>query len=442
MDDTQRIERQRTQLRLCWFVIILAALSVGCRSTKPPGEAKTSRNHAPDSSGISKVELAEKLAAFYTEFVNSAEAATSEAVARTTNVLLRTRLLEARIRAVRSCRQAVFQREPMAAFVDTWNLCIQLKSFLASDEGREAFGDAQPGMLQAAEILRGDIAGLGKLFLQPDDLQELEQKLNGFAHDHPFSMQRDIAPASREGVSSIPQLSWVLKLPLSPFHALEGVDQTAQAVSELTFVAGGFSQSVSDMPRELSWQSELLLIQARREIAGLMAEMDANLTNTQSTLQNAGQTLANTERALKAATEMSVAVDGTLKTYTQMMKELFPEKPKETTPAEPPGRPFDILDYARTAEQITATMEATRRVLIEFQNTVQTNAITERTKELQNSTRATILDTEASGRRLADHVTLRVIWCVAFFFISLFLYRFAVSRMNKPATAPPPSKAG
>lgn len=432
------------------LLLISLALTGGCRALKPVTSAVVPGAQNASASKLSETELREKLAAFYVQFVNAVETATATAASRTEDTALRERLVGARLRAVRTCRQAIFQREPMAAFVDTWSACLQLDLYLAGPGGRESFGEAQPVIHEAVRKIRGDIEMLGTLFLKTNQLAEAKQKLEEFARAHPFSPQTEVRLPSADSKVKVPQLGWLFNVPLSPFRALEGVDQTAQAVHELTFVAQGFAQTASDLPRELAWQSELLLMQARREVSGLVTELDRKQTNTQATLAQVrgaltdasnvvarlDPTLAGVERTLKAAADASGAIDATLKTYTQMMKDLFPPKTdaeKAREAAEPKGRPFDILDYAKTAEGVTAAASELKQILVEFQKTVATNAVSARLKEIEGTAQNAIAKTEASTRELANHLAWRAVLVIAAFFFALLLYRVAVMALQRKA---------
>lgn len=429
---------------------LLAALAVacGCRGLKPVTSAVVPGSKSASDSKLSEAELHEKLGAFYVQFVNAIERATSIAATRTDDLELRQRLVAGRLRAVRTCRQAVFQRQALAAFVDTWSGCIQLDAHLDAPEGRAAYGPAQPMVHDAVRKLHADIEALGALFLKSNQLAVAKQKLEDFAREHPYTGQSEVQFPSGDEKVKIPQLGWLFSLPLSPFRALEGVDQTAQAVHELTFVAQDFAQTASDLPRELAWQAELLLLQARRETGGLLDELDRKQTNTQAMLQQVrgaltdasnivarlDPTLAGVERTLKAVTDASATVDATLKTYTQMMKDLYPPKTDEEKAKEankPPGRPFEILDYAKTAEGITGAASELRQILVEFQRTVGANALSARVKEIESSAQNAIEKTESSTRALADHLSRRAILIIAVFFGALLAYRLALLAVQK-----------
>src|SRR5262249_34900076 len=153
-----------------------------------------------------------------------------------------------------------------AAFVDTWSLCLQVEIWLKSREGLDRFGEAHPAIVTAATSLRSEIEDLGKLFLKTNQLAEVKQKLEDYAQTHPFWAQREVMMPSRDAKGGTPQFGWLIDLPLSPFRAMQGVDQTAQAVNELTIVAADVAQTAQDLPREVAWETELLLLQTRREV--------------------------------------------------------------------------------------------------------------------------------------------------------------------------------
>jgi hypothetical protein len=322
---------------------------------------------------------------------------------------------------------------------------IQFELYLNSPTGREEFRDAQPAMLAAAQELNEDVEGLGKLFLTPEQLAEVRTKLQAFARAHAVSAQRhDIEfPSSEPG--AIPQFGWLLNLPLSPFRTLEGVNQTAQAVHELTFVANSFALAASDFPRELSWDLELLVLQANKEVLATLEILDRRQANTQATLQqvrlaltDANNVVARLEpifgavqQTANAVGEAGKAVNETMQTYTTVMKELFP-------PDKPEGRPFDVLEYARTAGDVSTAATELRKLLVEFQTAVQTNSISARFQELRGTAQAAVADTEATARQLADHVAKRAIQVVLIFFATLFAYRLAVGWMLRRGPSPEP----
>jgi hypothetical protein len=99
----------------------------------------------------------------------------------------------------------------------------------------------------------------------------IEARLEAYDHDRPAGSARAIAaphPKEIEGV--IPALGWLFNLPLAPFRAIAGVDTTVQAVSSLSRTVENLNLTTASLPLEISWQSELLLLQTRRDTAALI----------------------------------------------------------------------------------------------------------------------------------------------------------------------------
>jgi hypothetical protein len=430
-------------LGLLWLALPIA----GCKTSNTTSAITGSKS--PYASKLSEAELRDKLAAFYVDFINSVELATSTAALKTDDLALRERLIQGRLRVARSCRQAVFQRNPMAAFVDTWSLCIQLEYHLDSPIGKEIFGVTGEPLEDATRRLREDIEDLGKLFLKPKELADVKQKLEAYAQAHPLTQQSDVTMPSSDQASGIPEFGWLINLPLSPFRAFEGVDQTAAAVREVAYVGAGFSRTADDLPHQFAWQSELLLLQSRREMEGLLNDLDQQQTNIQATVQqvrlainDSKSVMAELERSLSAGKETAHAITEGANALsvlpgnvTAMLKEIHELYPPDTNApaAKPPepSRPFDILDYARTAQEISVAATNLSGLLVEVQTTVGANALTKRIQEVQSSAEATLVQT----RKLANHIALLGVLLILAFFTALFIYRLLLARIKKTGTA-------
>lgn len=400
---------------------ILSALALcagGCR-TLQSAVAPGSSGYA---SGLTEPELRDKLSAFYTHFTNAIQMATTRAAHQTSDPTVRMRLTLAKLRTTRACRSVVFQRQTMTAFLDTWAICVQLQAVLVGPEAEATFGETLPLLSQTTVLLRNEIAEVGKLFLKPDQFEDVQRRLEEYARKNPLALSRESLPKVEFSKESRQQLGWLLELPLSPFRALQGVDQTALAVRELAFVADRFSRTSEDLARELTWETELLLMGIRREVAGVLDDLDRRQQGLQGTLKQAQPITEAAERTARAVADAGAAWDGALKTYTRMVKELYPPNP-EAAAKEPGGPPFDIREYARTAENLTAAAAELQRLLVEVQKTAGAGAVSERLKEAQETAQAAVASTEASASRLTDHITKRAIQGIGVFFLALLVYR-------------------
>ncbi|MFO1475606.1 MAG: hypothetical protein U1F98_03015 [Verrucomicrobiota bacterium] len=432
---------QRLFPSLGWLALAAALLAAGgCSVMRPVQNAVVGSSSSSDSQ-LSQPQLQEQLGIFYVEFVNGVDRATTVAASQTDDLNLRENLLEARLRLVRKAGQIIFQRNPVSAFVDTWTVCLQLRYYLATEEARQRFGPATESLALFAAQLNTNVETLGRLFLKPQQLADARIKLDAFAREHPASGSQDAILPSDAAASGIPQLGWLFEIPLSPFRAFQGVDQTAQAVNEVAMVGAQFTRVTQSMPRELEWNSELLLLKIQIAANNLVANIDNRQTNLQATLGLARQTLveasntlARAEPVVRDAERTAVAIgnagdslNAVLKTYTSMVLQLYP--PDTNAPVDTNSPPFNILDYAKTADNIATAAGQLQGVLIQFQKTMETNAISIRLNEAQ----AAVSNAETSARKLVDHIAWRVVQVVLAFFAALTAYRLLT---RKPPGAP------
>lgn len=177
----------------------------------------------------------------------------------------RERLTLIKIRAARACRNAAFQSSPLAGYVDTLALCVQMRVLVKSPDAANILGGDLSEFVTLTDNLEREILALGNQFIEPAAMDALHANLEAFAKEHPIGTSRPITPPSANFTASLPGLGWLLDLPLAPFHALQGVDQTAQAVTDFNGVADGFSRTLAYLPLELAWETQLLVLQTRRE---------------------------------------------------------------------------------------------------------------------------------------------------------------------------------
>lgn len=230
----------------------------------PPAEA------AARAQKYSASELHEQLAQFYTFFVNSLDGASARAALGEPDLEKREQLTLIKIRAARACRTAVFQSDPLAGYIDTLALCLQMRALADSQKATNQLAADAAEFTAITAKLDAEITLLGEHFLDPQAIDALHTRLEEFAKNHPIGASRPIIPPSDDFDVSIPGLSWLLELPLAPFRAMQGVDNTAGAITNFNGVANGFSRTVAQLPLELAWEGQLLVLQANRggETAG------------------------------------------------------------------------------------------------------------------------------------------------------------------------------
>jgi methyl-accepting chemotaxis protein len=153
------------------------------------------------------------------------------------------------------------QDDPIVAFVETWALCVRFRMYLDEGEGASLYGEGQAIAVSAAARLEAETERIGHVFLKDDVFDAASTNVKEFANTNPikgtFSNVMVFATGARKGQAN-PFVS-VLKIPITPFRAIEGVDRTASAVHRFTDTAERFSDIVRELPESTRWQLQLLL---------------------------------------------------------------------------------------------------------------------------------------------------------------------------------------
>ena len=221
------------------------------------------------------------------------------------------------------------------------------------------------------------------------------------------------------------------EIPLSPFRALQGVDQGAQAIREFNETAQEISRIVSSMPLLIRWNLELLAFELGQQgdIASGLENFDSLARSAESLSQTAqalpeslrellaeadrtGQSLGPLSQSLER-TAAAVAAAGNA--WGGLVAEL--SKP----PADPskPSRPFDIREWEQTAVQVSSAAAELRTLLDSLEEFAGSDVLGSPLAELA----ARAESVEASSRSLVNLAALRGLQLILAFFVLLFVYR-------------------
>jgi myosin heavy subunit len=207
----------------------------------------------------------------------------------------------------------------------------------------------------------------------------------------------------------------VLKIPMTPFRAMEGVDRTASAIRQFSDTAERFSEVVAELPESSRWQLQLLLLdledtemtksflnslsqlsessarlektaeklpeRLREQLTQFVEDVDKRQANLQQTLQQAEKTslaLNNTLEKLDqtvgslSATAKDVAVtaqawENAAKATGAVVEGLGKVKPSP----QQEGSSFDIKDYRDTAEQTSRAANDIKALLAETEDLLE-----------------------------------------------------------------------
>jgi hypothetical protein len=435
-------------------LLCVAFLAGGCRSV--PGVSRVQRAlglESRDAMGFTQTDLRLELAAYAASFDSRIVAAAEEIASASSDVEIQRRALLWKVRMIPAVNEAAFVPDTLRAYVAVATLAEAMRQYLVEGAGRDLYGPQQPIAVGALDEVSRDAGQIGALFLTSAQQADLRAQVEALARANPirgvwvFETANAVVEASEPGGP----FDWVVGVPLSPFRALEGVDAGAQAVRELNVTAWRFNQILAAMPRVLRWNIELLSyeLEQRPGVESARASF-AELARSSDVLARAAETLPETLRgqaslliqqleesqgelrrtladargllgeADVAAQDFAPVAAALERTATEAARAgvawtALVQEARKPGPEARPGeesRPFDILEYERTAAQIAAAAGETRGLLAEVRMLDET------------------MDQVASGgRSLVNLAAWRGLQLMLAFFALLFVYRRIESRL-------------
>ncbi len=403
----------------------------------------------PGDSALTLDELRASLFNFSTSFgVLVTESADRISLATTEPKVRRLSLLW-KIRMPPAAQLAASDPNPRTGYVEALTLAVAQRQYFEDGAGSSLFGPQQPIALETAKQIEQNALQLGQSFLTPAKLDELHGEVEVLAKEHPLrgeflreSIQAGLSKAETGGA-----FDDIISIPMAPFRAISGVESGAQAIHEFNATAAQFTEIIDQLPQRMRWQMELLsydlqeqggvLEQSLRSFdtvaqsadrLSIVAErapedMRETIVNISSELEARSATLkallAEYRAAIKetgtTATSMSSLVEALARTSEQLnqagvawngvLTALNAPGPPLPPGATPP-RPFDIVDYEKTAIAMRGTAEQVQAVLGDLE-------------KLNGKISAPILD-----RVLRDGIILIVV-----FFAALLTYRLIAARI-------------
>jgi hypothetical protein len=260
----------------------------------------------------------------------------------------------------------------------------------------QAFGESAGPLLDTHRRLEAEAWEIAKSMLKPEQVQQLHELIDGWRAAHRdqvwVSQVRLLDFAAYAGNDSAElaarpaSLLGVLRL-----DPLAGLDPTVRAIEETRLLAERTSYYLQRMPALLNWHAELLAYQlaltpesrqvlsdAERltqaaEVFARTAEQLPQLVNDQreAAIDQVFERFAANNKALRASlvqlrdtmqtgTELAKSTDAAVQSLDRFVAR-FDKGAK--TPATPARRPFDILDYATTARELSATIKELNETL-------------------------------------------------------------------------------
>ncbi|HUT28849.1 MAG TPA: hypothetical protein VMX13_03570 [Sedimentisphaerales bacterium] len=442
--------------------LVTLGLSVVLAQGCGPKDVRTlGAGTAPTEGQISKEELRQQLDNFSEFFKATLRQTASDLNERLKTPRAEKTTLQMRARMVQGLNAMTEQDDPVVAFIETWALCVRLRIYLQEGEGGSLYGDAQDIAASAAKTLEDEIERIGHVFLKDDVFDATRKNINEFAAGYPikgaFSNTIVYATEVKKGESN-PFMN-VVRIPMSPFRAMEGVDRTATAVQQFRDTAEHFSDIVRELPESSRWQLLLLLYdlqetemtksflgslerfsessarlaesseklpeRLRQQMTLFVDDIDKKQANLQTSLEKAEKTATAVTAALDKLDETASSLD-TLAggvSETAAAWQAAAEATTKTVQEFAKGRQSDKPESSFTLSEYRQAIEQTSQAAAELENLVaQVNDLAE----------------SKAFEALIDHVTLRLVEFVLFLFAVALVYRIILTRMKKPKTANAP----
>ncbi len=427
----------RAMRRLVAVGLTLATIT-GCASLRLPWPGM--RQAAP--SQYTEGELRADLD-FFADRYNSAIIVAADRIARvSTDREIRKATVLWKLRLLPVMQELAFLDDPQEAFASVLTLAIATRRYLETGEGASIFGEHQHIAVKALRELEEEAISIGRNFIEPEKLARIATELDEIARENPVRGVDFSAQRLQRAVSELDQsgsLGTVLNAPLAPFRALEGVSSGATAIREFNRTAEEFAQIVSSLPRQLRWETQLLLydiedrdtvVQALAAVESAAASADRVAGAADRLPDDVRMVLGETEPALTAANEVLATIRellGPLRTTAEQLRlasASWQEILVTDTAPGPEARPFDVREWERTFGELATAATDLRALTREL----QTASNAEHLGQALGAITATIDDAEARARAIVDLAAWRVLELLLAAFVLFGLYRLITRR--------------
>ena len=427
------------------ILVLLAALStLSCSTVNWIGQQVGGDRVTQDELRSGLLDFSSSFTVLVTEAADRISGETREPKKRRLTLLWK-------IRMPPLAQEAANDQNPRTGYIEALTVAVAQRQYFQDGAGASLFGAQQPIALTAAQEIEQNALQLGESFLPAEKLAELHAEVEELAKQHPIrgeflreSIQVGLSNAETGGA-----FDDIIGIPMAPFRAIAGVESGAQAIHEFNATAAQFTEIVGQLPQRMRWQLELLsydlqeqggMLEQSLDSFHMVAESADRLSlaaerlpdDTRETILNVSTELEKRSATLKSllaeyrgaitetgttAGNVSSLVEALSRTSEQLNQagvawsELV-ARLKTPGPPAPPGqaesRPFDILEYEKTALAIRSTAEELRGLLGDVDKTREGVA------------------TAIADRFLRDGVILILV-----FFGSLVGYRLLMSRVMR-----------
>ncbi len=459
------------------MILVLALLLAGCRVVKDtaelPGKAVSTVTHGKkEQPKMDPVELQQQLLRFADEFT-AGMLTSAESLRRGTNSLERVEMTRWRITFAGSTLAIASGQNAIANLLDMLVLTTMTRTAVEDYWLPNVFGESARPMLEVSRDAEEKIWRLAAPVVKSAQAEELRAAVRTAYEKHRDSeMVFNIRAVGLAGQVDKSALGGGAERPASVFNLLQldplaGLDPATREIAQTRLLAERALYVAQHMPLLLRWQTELLsyqlasmpeagqvltnldrfgqtanaitrtaeelpkLVNEQREAAikqlfdGLATERTNLIASLAADDMKLRPTLVELRQTLDSGNELMKSSDATVKSLDKFMGRF-----DTGTNAPPPAtatnsRPFDILDYATAAKEVTATIKELNTAINSLDNALP---------KIQKAGDAL----EATGNRLLTRfllvgAALVVLLLVGVFLVAVGYRRFAARNVSSNA---------
>jgi hypothetical protein len=461
-----------------WIALALAAMPAGgCgiieETTKAPVKAVMAVVPGSKSGQIDPAVLQVEVQRYADEFMSQTVSAIDEYARMVGTGEAANQALRWKIALVTSVVSLASGPSPFASMVDMVTVATIMRSVLEEHWVKTPDGPAFQPWLESSRVLEADGWKLASGVLSPEQQVALRQVIARWLESNPgariafFARPQEFSVVVREATHKAPSTSGIIGLlGLDPTL---GLDPAVREVTRTRLLMERAMYTFQRMPYIIRAQVELLVDQFVRgpEVSKALTEasrLTESADRISRAMESASQTAAQlpdritderkailaeleaqegklrdlsaeVERTLAAGERMSTSLNTTITTFDALMKRFGVGEPETETDAAPdPGaKPFDILEFAHTAEKVTAMAKELDALIKDAASTVDSPALEKRFQDLGAvAERAT-----DDARSLLNHAFLLGTGLVVLAFACALAYRWLGPRGPRSRSTTP-----
>ncbi len=392
---------------------LAALLMAGGCSLMPFHKAQTAPSiAAPGQGSLTVTQLQGEVLRFADDYASSVANAADGAAKRAGTREALVAALKWKLDQATAVYVSATGENPVWDALDVVVLAVVSRMVVEDAKTREEFGAAVVPLIETHRELEASAWTLVGQILAPEQRRQLEglivewrtknprERSVGAIHFREFALSTEKAKGSPLGKLGTGSIFTLLRI--DPFA---GLDPATVAIEQSRELAARSVAYFERAPTLLRWQAELLALQLAAQpdpqqlladagrvsrsmesvsktaeglpalvkdertaaieqlLAGVAAERKAILQELDAREATIRGLLGETRQTLEAGTAMSTSLDATIKSLDAFMHYVSPS-PRPGAPTAPAGKPFDVLDYGRSATDVAGMARELQTLLV------------------------------------------------------------------------------